>query len=40
MRAASSGLPTQHGDLAHLRAWYERLMQRPAVQGVLTLPLE
>lgn len=34
------GLPTWHGDLPHLRAWYERLMQRPAVQGVLTLPLE
>jgi glutathione S-transferase len=34
------GLPTEHGDFAHLRAWYERLMRRPAVQGVLTLPLE
>ena len=34
------GLPTAHGDFPHLRAWYKRLMQRPAVQGVLTLPLE
>ena len=34
------GLPIAHGDLPHLRAWYKRLMQRPAVQGVLTLPLE
>ena len=34
------GLPTQHGDFPHLRAWYERLMQRPAVRDLLTLPLE
>ncbi len=34
------GLPITHGGLANLRAWYERLMQRPAVQAVLTLPLE
>jgi glutathione S-transferase len=34
------GLPVAHGELPNVRAWYERLMQRPAVQDVLTLPLE
>ena len=34
------GLPVEHGALPHVRAWYSRLMDRPAVQGVLTLPLE
>jgi glutathione S-transferase len=34
------GLPVAHGELPNLRAWYQRLMQRPAVQDVLTLPLE
>jgi glutathione S-transferase len=34
------GLPVQHGELLHVRAWCSRLMDRPAVRGVLTLPLE
>jgi len=34
------GLPIEHGAVPNLRAWYSRLMDRPAVQGVLTLPLE
>ena len=34
------GLPLQHEGLAHVRAWYRRLMDRPAVRSVLTLPLE
>ena len=33
------GLPIAHAGYANVRAWYERLLQRPAVQGVLTLPL-
>jgi glutathione S-transferase len=34
------GLPLQHDGIANVRSWYTRLMQRPAVQGVLTLPLQ
>ena len=34
------GLPIEHAGFANVRAWYDRLMQRPAVKGVLTLPLE
>ncbi|AHV91653.1 glutathione S-transferase family protein [Bordetella holmesii] len=33
------GLPIERPDTPHLAAWYRRLMMRPAVQGVLTLPL-
>jgi glutathione S-transferase len=34
------GLPVEHGALPNVRAWYARIMERPAVRGVLTLPLE
>ncbi|AZR92685.1 glutathione S-transferase [Bordetella trematum] len=33
------GLPAERPATPHLSAWYRRLMMRPAVQGVLTLPL-
>ncbi|KCB34109.1 glutathione S-transferase family protein [Bordetella hinzii] len=33
------GLPIERPETPNLAAWYRRLMMRPAVQGVLTLPL-
>ncbi|AZY48021.1 glutathione S-transferase family protein [Bordetella avium] len=32
-------LPIERPDTPNIAAWYRRLMMRPAVQGVLTLPL-
>lgn len=33
------GLPQRHLDRPNVRGWYRRLMTRPAVAGVLTLPV-
>ena len=33
------GLPVEHGDFPNLRAWYERLAERPAYQKHVMLPL-
>ena len=33
------GLPQPHAPRANVQAWYRRLMTRPAVAGVLTLPI-
>lgn len=32
-------LPVEHADLPHLRAWYDRLVQRPAFAEHVMLPL-
>lgn len=34
------GIPMERPDTPALSAWYRRLMMRPAVQGILTLPLK
>ena len=32
-------LPVEHAELPHLRAWYDRLTQRPAFVEHVMLPL-
>jgi len=33
------GLPQKHAARPNVQGWYRRLMTRPAVAGVLTLPI-